>query len=190
VTIRDSRSWPKPTERAARLPRPNITQRGEIPEENLFVAVAYTVFSVKGAFFALSVADMEASVKWYSEKLDLKVVMREPKKNKSAVTVLAGGGLMVELLQDDDAIPSGKEAHLLHGIFKVGVIVDDLDKTLSVLNASKVPIAFGPYPPTEHAAANIIVADNAGNLIQFFGKYPRRHNEDVAARSWSRLKSI
>ena len=129
-----------------------------------------TVFSVKGTFFALSVADMEASVKWYSEKLDLKVVMREPKKNKSAVTVLAGGGLMVELLQDDDAVPSGKEAHLVHGIFKTGLIVDDLDKTLSMLKVRKVPIAFGPYPATQNSAGNFIVSDNAGNLIQFFGK--------------------
>jgi hypothetical protein len=63
--------------------------------------------------------------RWYSEKLGLKVVMRVPKTDKAAVTVLEGGGLIVELIQHDDALP---------------------------LN-------------------NVIIKDNAGNLIQVFGKW-------------------
>jgi catechol-2,3-dioxygenase len=129
-----------------------------------------TLFVTKGAFFALSVADIGASAHWYAEKLGLKVVMRAPKKDKVAVTVLAGGGLIVELIQNDDAVPLRKEAHLVHGIFKSGLIVDDLDKTLTALKSRNVEIAFGPFPAKANAMSNFIIADNAGNLIQFFGK--------------------
>jgi catechol 2,3-dioxygenase-like lactoylglutathione lyase family enzyme len=40
-----------------------------------------------GAFFALSVPDFDASAEWYSEKLGLKITMREPKTIGAAVTV-------------------------------------------------------------------------------------------------------
>src|SRR6185295_4862343 len=134
------------------------------------------VIAATGAFFALYVADLEASVKWYSEKLGLKVVMQVPKANKAAVTVLEGGGLIVELIQHDDALPlskvaaAAKDNPLVHGMFKAGVIVDDFDQTLARLKGRNVPIAFGPFPARPNQRANVIIRDNAGNLIQLFGK--------------------
>jgi catechol 2,3-dioxygenase-like lactoylglutathione lyase family enzyme len=134
------------------------------------------IFATTGAFFALSVADLEASARWYSEKLGLTVVMHVPKADKSAVTVLEGGGLIVEWIQHDDAVPLDKAAptvqdHLfIHGLFKAGVVVEDFDKTLAMLRARGVEIAFGPFPKRPNQRANVIVRDNAGNLIQFFGK--------------------
>src|SRR5919197_2337726 len=89
--------------------------------------------AVTGAFFALSVADLEASARWYAEKLGLTVVMRAPKQGKAAATVLEGGGLIVELIQHDDALPLSKAAPaaqggpLLHGMFKAGAVVEDFD---------------------------------------------------------------
>jgi catechol 2,3-dioxygenase-like lactoylglutathione lyase family enzyme len=128
------------------------------------------VITASGAFFALSVADMKASTQWYADKLGLKVVMQTPKQDKSAVTVLEGGGLIVELIQHDDAAPAAKDSLFVHGIFKAGVIVDDFDKTVAILKARQVEIAFGPFPKRANQRANVIVKDNAGNLIQFFGK--------------------
>jgi len=132
------------------------------------------VITATGAFFALYVADLEASVKWYSEKLGLKVVMQVPKTDKAAVTVLEGGGLIVELIQHDDALPLSKAAAkdnlLVHGMFKAGVMVNDFDQTLAMLKARNVPIAFGPFPARPNQRANAVIRDNAGNLIQFFGK--------------------
>jgi catechol 2,3-dioxygenase-like lactoylglutathione lyase family enzyme len=129
-----------------------------------------------GAFFALSVADIDASAKWYSEKLGLKIVMRPPKANRAAAVVLEGGGLIVELIQHDDAVPLSKVAPavknnlLVHGIFKAGVIVDDFDRTVAMFRERNVPIAFGPFPARANQRANVIIRDNGGNLIQFFGK--------------------
>lgn len=138
-------------------------------------AVATVPFTTTGAFFALSVADRQASAKWYSEKLGLKVVM-DASVPKSAVTVLEGGGLIVELVQHQDAKPLATaappidDALYIHGIFKVGLIVDDFDATVAQLRARNVEIAYGPYPARSGQRANVIVRDHAGNLIQFFGK--------------------
>jgi hypothetical protein len=65
-----------------------------------------------------------------------------------------------------------RPSHLVHGISKVGVIVDDFDGTLATLKARGVEIYIGPFPARNGQRANVIVKDNAGNLIQFFGKTP------------------
>jgi hypothetical protein len=102
--------------------------------------------------------------------------MRPPKQDKSAVSVLEGGGLIVELLQRDgatplqQAVPSATANYLVHGFFKAGVIVDDLNATLAALRARGVEPAMGPFPASNEQRANVIIRDNAGNLIQFFGR--------------------
>jgi catechol 2,3-dioxygenase-like lactoylglutathione lyase family enzyme len=125
--------------------------------------------SARGAFFALSVSDIGASERWYTEKLGLTVFMRVPKTGQSTVVGLAGGGLIVELIQLDSATPAKKDAELTHGIFKVGFIVDSLDKTVALLKARHVDIVLGPFPARQNAIANVIIRDNAGNLIQLYG---------------------
>jgi catechol 2,3-dioxygenase-like lactoylglutathione lyase family enzyme len=136
------------------------------------------VLTVSGATFALSVADLDASTKWYVEKLGLSVVMRAPRTDatRAKMTMLNGGGLAVELIQHDDAVslhsilPAARDAISVHGIAKVGVTVDDFDKTLNSLKARGVEIAYGPWPKRADQPANVIIRDNAGNLIQILGK--------------------
>jgi len=128
-----------------------------------------------GAFMALSVANLSASVQWYSDKLGLKVTEQEPKRDKVAFALLEGGGLMVELIEHDDAQPLSKAApavtdrHLVHGLFKAGLVVDDFDGVVARLKARGVEIAYGPFSAQPHKRANVIIRDHAGNLIQFFG---------------------
>ncbi|HEU5219749.1 MAG TPA: VOC family protein [Gemmatimonadales bacterium] len=128
-----------------------------------------------GAFFALSVAVLDASARWYAEKLGLKVVMHVPKTDKVAVTVLEGGGLIVELVQQEDAVPLSRAAPAVqdrvsvHGLFKAGMIVEHFDKTVALLRSRGVEMAYGPYPASKDQRANVIIRDNAGNLIQIFG---------------------
>jgi catechol 2,3-dioxygenase-like lactoylglutathione lyase family enzyme len=132
-----------------------------------------------GAFVAISVADLDASTRWYSEKLGLQIVKREPKRDRAAVVVLEGGGLVVELVQLDDAQPLSKAAprvakpELVHGMFKAGILVEDFEQALATLRARKVEIAYGPFPARPGERANVIVRDNAGNLLQFFGPMGR-----------------
>ena len=131
------------------------------------------LITTAGAFFGLNVADIDASTQWYAEKLGLKVVMQAPRSGQiPAVTVLEGGGLIVELVERTDAVAPG--ASPVRGFMKAGVIVDDFEKVLATLTARGVPIAFGPFPARSDQRANVIVRDNAGNLIQFFGQTSRR----------------
>jgi catechol 2,3-dioxygenase-like lactoylglutathione lyase family enzyme len=127
------------------------------------------ITALDGALFALSVADLDASSRWYSEKLGLETALSVPPSGGVAVTVLEGGGLIVELVHHDNAVQAGCAATdpaLCHGLFKVGVLVKDLDKTLQRLSARGVPVAYGPFPAQPNQRANAIIRDNAGNLIQ------------------------
>jgi hypothetical protein len=59
-------------------------------------------------------------------------------------TVLEGGGLIVELLQLDDARSLARAAPgspLVHGIFKAGVVVADSDKAVATLRERHVEFA-------------------------------------------------
>lgn len=137
---------------------------------------AEPAIAASGAFFALSVPDAHASALWYSEKLGLKVVMEQPKQAGAAVTVLEGRGLIVELIQHDGSIsledvqPKVENRMLVHGLVKAGALLDDFDQAVAALKNRGVDIAFGPYPASKNQRPNVIVRDNAGNLIQFFGK--------------------
>ena len=130
--------------------------------------------SVTGSFFAISVADIAASVRWYEEKLGLKVVMAPRGGNGITVAALEGGGLLVELIQNDSAgvrvaPASGKDdPSLVYGIFKAGLIVTDLAGTLEALKQRGVELAFGPYPARNGQMANAAIRDNSGNRIQLF----------------------
>jgi len=125
---------------------------------------------VRGAFMALSVPDLAASRRWYVEKLGLRPTLEIPPANGAAVVVLEGGGLIVELVQLDSAVTRTRSAERMHGYFKSGVLIDDFPRALETLRRRGVEIAFGPYPARQRQRANVIVRDNAGNLIQLFGR--------------------
>ena len=131
---------------------------------------------IQGAFFAASVADLDASVAWYTQKLGLTQVMRWPRQGKMQGTVLRGGGLEVELIAHDDATaprdPMDMNAKVLtRGIMKAGFVVSDFDATIAALRSRGVEIAIGPFPPRRDQRANAIIRDNSGNLIQLFGGF-------------------
>lgn len=140
-------------------PRPAVAQPPAEP-----------AFTTTGAFFALSVADLAASRRWYQEKLGLRVTMDLPAGDYPAVVALEGGGLVVELIHDRTATPRTGEPGKTHGISKVGMIVEDFDRAVATLRARGVEIVAGPFPPRAGQRANLLIRDNAGNLIQLFGR--------------------
>jgi len=125
--------------------------------------------ALTGAFFGVSVANMAQSVEWYSDNLGLAVAFHQV-QGTFEVTVLQGGGLTVELIHDPPAQPPVvARPDLTHGVFKAGFFVKDFDSTVDELRARDVAIAFGPFPARDGMQANLIIRDNAGNLIQIFG---------------------
>lgn len=129
-------------------------------------------FTTSGAFFALSVSNLEATRAWYVDTLGLSVVVQPPPYDGISALVLEGGGLIVELIHNPLAQPPRgvSEPTLTYGVFKAGLVVDDLDRTLARLRERGVPIALGPFPARNGQRANFAIRDNAGNLIQFFAR--------------------
>ena len=128
------------------------------------------VFRTSGAFFALSVPDLEAARAWYADKLGLTVTMRAPAHEGAQVLVLEGGGLIVELIHNPAATahPPAANPTLRHGFFKAGLVVEEFDATLTRLRDRGVEIAMGPFPARGGQRANFVIRDNSGNAIQFF----------------------
>ncbi len=128
-------------------------------------------------FVALSVPDLDASAGWYASKLDLRVVKHAlAADKKSAVTILEGSVLSVELIWLAHAVPLSKitpelkGTHELNGIFKSGVYVQDLDLALRTLRERNVTFAFEPFFDTAMRCRMFAIRDNNGNILQFFGK--------------------
>ena len=139
------------------------------------VPTAQPFVSAVGAFIALSVPDLEASAAWYEAKLGLHRIMTVPRTGKIAgVVALEGGGVIVELIQHDEARTATPQPELTHGVAKAGVIVADFDGTVTALRARGVVFMSGPYPSRPEARANVMFRDNAGNVLQVLGPYAKR----------------
>ena len=132
--------------------------------------------AVSGGFVAISVPDLEASANWYTDKLGLIVVKHAMSPDKKSVaTILQGNGLSVELIWLADAvslsnIAPGKGSHQVHGIFKAGIFVDDLDSVLKQLKSRNVTMAFEPFYDASMQCRMFAIRDNNGTILQFFGK--------------------
>ena len=133
-------------------------------------------FQATGAFFAISVPNADSSRAWYVEKLGMRVTMETPRRDGTRVVVVSGGGLTVEIMERDGAVPFRTAAPgishttMVHGTFKAGLFVEDFDGTLARLRERGVDIARGPVPARDGQPANVIIRDNAGNLIQLFAR--------------------
>lgn len=147
---------------APRLSQPQATASGDS-----------TIATATGAFFALSVADLDASTKWYVEKLGLKRTTQGGRTGRvGGFVVLEGGGWIVELIKHDESVrPTGSAPELVQGFTKAGALVADFDRAVSLLRARGVEIVIGPFPARETVRANLIFKDNSGNMIQLFGNY-------------------
>ena len=131
-----------------------------------------------GGFVAITVPDLDASAKWYAEKLGLKIVKNHAMRadNKAAVTVLEGNGFAVELIWLADAAPLSKAAPQvkgpqdIYGILKSGIFVDDLDAALKELKSRNVTMAFETFYDKSMNCRMFAIRDNNDNILQFFGK--------------------
>ena len=124
-------------------------------------------------FFALSVPDLDASVKWYVENLGLNPT-RLPGSPEAKVTLLRGNGLFLELIEHSQAfdlearIPGNPRRFLVHGIFKVGFFVRNLDGTVEGLQKRGVRFKGSVFTDDVAGARSILVLDNNENIIQLF----------------------
>ena len=130
-----------------------------------------------GVFFALSVTDVEKLSVWYKDKLGFEIITSGEAPNKIAkFAILRSEGAIIEMIQHRDSkarsevFPEAKGAHQIRGIFKVGLIVEDIDRLYETLKQRDVRIAYELMPAKDVPLRSFTIADAEGNLLQFFGR--------------------
>ena len=127
-------------------------------------------FTTQGAFVAIVVTDLDASVDWYESSLGLHVVKRGKSPRVPAETAVLGGhNLFVELIHHDGKQLSrvDNEASVPR-LLKAGVIVGQKDFDAVAGYLQKRGVETGIFEDKEMGVRSFLFRDNDGNLIQFF----------------------
>jgi catechol 2,3-dioxygenase-like lactoylglutathione lyase family enzyme len=126
----------------------------------------------------ISVADVDASVKWYEENLGFKTIKRmELPQYDLRLAFLELNGFRVELIENKKSfsikkyVPDYQDGSgLLQGMAKVGFLVNKIDPIAESLKKRGVPFVVELREDKEFAVKFFIIQDNSGNLIQYFQK--------------------
>ena len=123
-------------------------------------------------FVGLSVADLAKSEAWYRDVFGMKPVF-ETKFDGGAVSVLETDWLMIELLHQDAAksleqVSPNTPNYLVHGVFKLGLFVPDLDARLAALAKHDIKPASQIYVDKANKTRNVFIQDPDGNRWQLF----------------------
>ena len=123
--------------------------------------------AVNGAILTFSVPDLDASARWYVEKLGLRLVHLYPRDKAvpARAALFQGGGLLVELVQEDNAVDPGPQPR--RGLAKAGLVVTNFDEAVRALRARGVEFA-SVYPRRPDQPANVTIRDNVGNAIALY----------------------
>jgi catechol 2,3-dioxygenase-like lactoylglutathione lyase family enzyme len=131
-------------------------------------------FTAQGAFVAIVVTDLDASVHWYESSLGLHVVKRGKSLRIPAETVVLGGhNLFVELIHHDGKqLPRVDNEASVPRLLKAGVVVGQKDFDAVAAYLQKRGVESGIFEDKKMRVRSFLFTDNDGNLIQFF-----THNE-------------
>lgn len=126
-------------------------------------------FTAKGAFVAIVVTDLDASVHWYESSLGLHVVKRGKSSLVPAETVVLGGhNLFVELIHHDGKqVPRIDNEASVPRLLKVGVILGQKEFEALTTYLRKHGVETGIFEDKEMGVRSSLFRDNDGNLIQF-----------------------
>jgi len=126
-------------------------------------------------FFALSVSDVERSSRWYQRVLGFEVArtIDLPERGFKIELLQKEGGFLE--LTENRAARSLKEVdssiekrHLVHGVFKIGFVIDELDDAIAKLAALEVPLRGKVITESDGSMRSLQVEDPDGNVLQLF----------------------
>jgi catechol 2,3-dioxygenase-like lactoylglutathione lyase family enzyme len=124
---------------------------------------------------AISVSSVDRSAGWYMEIFGFKPVLGPlSPASGAAVAVLERGDFSIELVsligsrQRAAATPEPNNPVSLRGVFKFGVLVDDLDQAFKALKLRNVPVVLEPVDDATLPIRYCVIQDPDGNLIQVF----------------------
>lgn len=128
-------------------------------------------------FIAISVADLDVQVAWYTQTLGFDIASQGAVPGRNIrFALLRQGAAMIELLQIPEARPrsvaarDASDASRIHGFFKAGMVVEDVAGLFQRLKALGVTFSFELGPPPGGGPYRVFgLSDPEGNLLQFFG---------------------
>lgn len=126
-------------------------------------------------FFALSVSDLEASAAWYVRVLGFEEARRAQFGEPAVrIRLLRRDDALIELIEDPAARaaveldPPLARRFRLHGVFKIGFVVDSLDETGARLQRLGVPLRGAVVEEPDGSMRSLQVEDPDGNVVQIF----------------------
>ncbi|MEM7051290.1 MAG: VOC family protein [Acidobacteriota bacterium] len=132
-------------------------------------------FEGQAFFFALSVADVEASVAWYQRVLGFEPVREVDVAARGLrIRLLRRPGAYLELIELAGARsaaeidPEIAKAYEVLGPFKIGFQVESLDRTLQLFEAQKVPLRGSVIAEDDLRLRSTQIVDPDGNVLQIF----------------------
>jgi catechol 2,3-dioxygenase-like lactoylglutathione lyase family enzyme len=127
-------------------------------------------FTAQGAFVAIVVSDLDASVHWYESNLGLHLAKRGKSPRVAAETaVLSGHNLFVELIHHEGkALRRIDNETPVPRLIKAGVIVAQKEFEAVATYLQKRGIEAAIFEDKEMGVRTFLFRDNDGNLIQFF----------------------
>lgn len=130
-----------------------------------------------GGFVALSVASLDRLVPWYRDTLGFTVFSQGTGPNGGIrFALLQQGNALIEMLQFPDAKPRTEaepgttRPFQIHGVFKSGFVVADIDEVYRRIKEMGVPRAFELSKPPDGPYRTFGVRDPEGNVVQVFGR--------------------
>ena len=130
---------------------------------------------LRPAMVAISVRDLEATSRWYCERLGFK-----PRASLSwpehgvRTQILHIPGFDLELISRDGSrplssvLPDPEDPTLLQGIKKFALVTPGLDALFHRLSSSGVSLVYPEIRTTRLGQRFFMVEDPEGNIIQFF----------------------
>jgi len=125
----------------------------------------------------ISVPDVDASARWYQDKLHFTVARRmELPDHKLRIAFLALEGFTLELIELQGSValdtlrsrPPEVARDQLQGFQKIGFQIRDVDRLAAELMRGGVSLVMAPTDDPPFGQRFFLVRDNAGNLLQFF----------------------
>ncbi len=130
-----------------------------------------------GTFLALSVANLDTMTAGYRDSLGFKLFSTSGNPERGMrFAILKCGDALVELLQAEDArprsvlAPGTNDAYQIHGFFKSGFVVKNIDSTYQRIQSMGIRLAYKLVAPSDGPYRTFGIRDPEGNLLQFFGK--------------------
>ncbi|MEL7658299.1 MAG: VOC family protein [Bacillota bacterium] len=120
---------------------------------------------------ALSVPNLEESVKWYKEMLGFKELSRMTIPHNGVRLAFLEGGFGLEILEVPGANPMSPDRshpdtdNNTHGVKHICISVDNNREFVENLRKKGVKVVFEPEGMPSYAA---FINDNSGNIIEIF----------------------